>query len=927
MKSKPDTWCRRQFVKQISLGSGAVLFANTVPSCSGTHEGKLYKNFLKPAPEAKPFFRWWWNGNRLSKAEIVRELKLMKDAGIGGIEINPIEMPEQADNMVYDEVTWLSKEWIGYLDFTVKKARDFGIITDLIVGTGWPFGGEFLHPEETIQGVSLEIIQLSGPGNKTIKLPEKSQGIQSGILSATLFPKVISGLTEGMDIACNTNAKTISVDVPPGEFELHIVIWQNNFRTVMHGAPGGAGPVLDHFNKSAVIKYLSHISDGIRLATGKKTLEGIRAMFCDSIELNGANWTHGFENIFLAKRGYDLLPYLPLLLNKNLTISESMKDELRRARYDYSLTLAELFAESFILPFHEWCHENGTLSRYQAYGHPWLYTDLIDGYLILDIPEGDQWLFNDSWQPYSDVNQIRYAIWNKYASSAGNLTGRRIISTEAMTNTSGVFKASLKYIKQATDLNFLTGINHLVLHGFNYSPPEAGFPGWVRYGCYFSEHNPWWPYLRLWSDYCARLSQLFQDSSPVAQVGIMGPTPDIWSEHGLDRNPFNLEPWYLHALWQAFSHNGFGSDYINAGLLKNASIEGGKIMIGSMRYDIIMLCNVKTLNSETAVQIEKLTAQGGRILVVEQKPFRAPSMIGALKQDGIVSSSIENAGYNGLLFAPTPDENLKKSPALLMNWVKELMQNCGITPGIFISNPQHRVFYLSKSNADHQIFFAANMDDSVPYRTSITIPGEVKSLCSWDPETGIKNLLTPIGKNQWNVELNPLQSVLLVCNDESMVKKDKVSPSVNHHQAHIIQGTWSVLLKYLGGTQKSITLTELKPINTMPGFENFGGDIIYKTGFTVEKQEYTTLMIDEVFETAEVFLNNKSIGVSWWGNNRFDLKGRLKKGRNVLEIRVTTLLANYCQSLENNETAQFWTSRYKDKNPVHCGLAGEIKLI
>ncbi len=46
-----------------------------------------------------------------------------------------------------------------------------------------------------------------------------------------------------------------------------------------------------------------------------------------------------------------------------------------------------------------------------------------------------------------------------------------------MTNTKGVFKTSLDEIKQHDDMNFITGINHSVLHGYNYSPVEAGFPG------------------------------------------------------------------------------------------------------------------------------------------------------------------------------------------------------------------------------------------------------------------------------------------------------------------------------------------------------------------------------------------------------------------------------------------------------------------
>ena len=106
------------------------------------------------------------------------------------------------------------------------------------------------------------------------------------------------------------------------------------------------------------------MSDRIKERTGKDTLEGIRSLFCDSIELNGANWTTGFDTIFKEKMGYDITPYLSLILLKDIQIDPVFDDELQRARYDYSTTLADLFTESFILPFHAWCNKNGALNRY-----------------------------------------------------------------------------------------------------------------------------------------------------------------------------------------------------------------------------------------------------------------------------------------------------------------------------------------------------------------------------------------------------------------------------------------------------------------------------------------------------------------------------------------------------------------------------------
>ena len=63
---------------------------------TGCSEDSLYSDFKNPPTKAKPFVRWWWNGNCVTETEIVRELDVMQAAGIGGIEINPIAMPEEA---------------------------------------------------------------------------------------------------------------------------------------------------------------------------------------------------------------------------------------------------------------------------------------------------------------------------------------------------------------------------------------------------------------------------------------------------------------------------------------------------------------------------------------------------------------------------------------------------------------------------------------------------------------------------------------------------------------------------------------------------------------------------------------------------------------------------------------------------------------
>ena len=104
----------------------------------------LYAQFQNPDSRYRPFVRWWWNGDAVVGKELVRELHLLRDAGIGGVEINPISLPYGADQHGYKQLTWLSQPWLEALDTTLTEARRIGMTCDLLIGSGWPFGSETL---------------------------------------------------------------------------------------------------------------------------------------------------------------------------------------------------------------------------------------------------------------------------------------------------------------------------------------------------------------------------------------------------------------------------------------------------------------------------------------------------------------------------------------------------------------------------------------------------------------------------------------------------------------------------------------------------------------------------------------------------------------------------------------------------------------
>ena len=80
---------------------------------------------------------------------------------------------------------------------------------------------------------------------------------------------------------------------------------------------------------------------------------------------------------------------------------------------------------------------------------------------------------------------------------------KRLVSCEEMTNTYTVFNMTLELLKIGGDQTAISGVTHSIFHGFNYSPKEAPFPGWIRYGAYYNENNNWWPYFKYYTAYKA----------------------------------------------------------------------------------------------------------------------------------------------------------------------------------------------------------------------------------------------------------------------------------------------------------------------------------------------------------------------------------------------------------------------------------------
>ena len=916
-------------------------------------DSDIYSQFRNPDIRYRPFARWWWNGNKVEAYELVRELRLLKEANIGGVEIYPVGLPEDTDDAGIPTLKWLSDEWIDMVKVTLDEADRLGMTCDLMVGTGWPYGGDFVPHEDRAQVVVVDAVKLTGPtvyetsaysifkrADPEATTPADSRTFE--LLSLSLVPDPLSSLDRVRDLSGQKDNDLIRVDVPAGDHYFYALVKVHDFAGVINGAPGGDGPFIDHMKKDVVQKYLDHMSDTIQKRIGP--LAGrIRSFLTDSMELEGSNWTDSMADRFKERYGYDLMPYLPLMLWKTHRLgdvweysygaqkSPELQEAIDRVRYDFETLKAEMLDECYTQTYCKWCNDQGAKSKGQAYGRGFF---PLESSLHYDIPEGEAWTTNylkhrlGEEMPNDDYRRGRgYVMINKYVSSAAHLTGKRIVSAEEMTNTYLAFRATLELIKIGSDMSAVSGITHSVWHGFNYSPADAPFPGWVQYGSYYNENNTWWPYFKYLNAYKGRLSSQFQNADMYTDMIILPPNYDMWGEIGVQTDPFpgTLNVLYTSLIWEAICKNGGAADYTSEIVLNASTVKNGKLCYGPKQYGTLFLPEVTSTAPSTLAKIHEFVSQGGRVFCIEKYPSKSLGFKDYKKRDAEVQAWIKKlqAYPDRFILVKKPEDNK------FLEWYQELIGQYNLPHYMTVENPD-RFFLQTRWNGGdgNTFFFLANVHMHNPYKSKITFSPEItrgRYPWIWDPDTGKRYRIT-LTDGSFELELGPAETLFIVFDKVSKGEPWKPLP-VSAPNALTLKN-WQVELHHAREgwvkTTQMETPTDLKETE----WKDFAGTVVYRTKFDVNSSNAgdTVLNLGKVYGISQVLVNGVDCGVKWYGNRIYDIADQLHTGSNEIEVRVVTVLGNYMHTLTDNATAQKFTAGRKEWPTLSLGILGPVTL-
>jgi len=835
--------------------------------------------------------RWWWFGPSVARDELDAEMRRMKEGGIGGFEVAAV-YPMAVDDpaRAIRNEPYLSPAFLDALAFTARRARELGLRMDLTLGSGWPFGGPYITPDLSSTRLRSERREIAA-GVTSVARPQpfEHDRLIAAFIGRGSGQEADPSMFRELSIA--GDGPLVLPDGAGPRVILFYFIGQTG-QVVKRAALGADGYVLDHYNRAAIDLHLREAGEKLLAAVGPGAIDSI---FCDSLEVYDADWTADLFQEFQKRRGYDLRPLLPMAELGN----GERADTIRR---DYGRTLTELFEERFLVPVHDWAATKGVRFRIQSYGVPPAtvasarHADVVDG-------EGFEW------------RTLSSARW---ASSAAHLFQKPVASSETWTWLhSPAFRATPLDMKAEADQHFLSGINQLIGHGWPYSPPSAGSPGWMFYAAgAFTDKNPWWPVMPDVARYLQRVSFLLRQGDPFADVALFAPVDDAWAQMrpatGRGLNLWSgvrdlLGPRIIPAILDA----GHAFDVIDDRTSTEVMARG---------YRAIVLPRMTRMPDSTRRWIADYVADGGKIVADTGDVALSTRLAAALQAD------------------------------------------------VALDPPAPEIGFVHRRLRDADLYFLANTSNvartvTARFASAVARPANGGARLSgerWDPMTGtIERLDLSDGAAQ--LEFSPYGSTVVVVRTTA-----STAPRAAAHRPateRAIDAGWTVAVsgaspasvalphswtsdsttRFFSGTATYRSLLRIAPSERRSGarvFLEFGpGHAVTRDalpGGTLRGSSFAALIAPPIREAATVIVNGRRAGVVWAPPYRVDVTDWLRDGANELQIDVYNTALNQMAEAGRLPDVAAVTERYgqrfrlqdlDDIQPIPSGLLAVPRLV
>jgi hypothetical protein len=681
--------------------------------------------------------------------------------------------------------------------------------------------------------------------------------------------------------------------------------------------PEATGLEVDKLNRTYVKNYMNTYLDSYKQTVGADFMgkRGLRYVINDSWEAGSQNWTDDMIAQFKKRRGYDPLPWMPVLTGQVVESAEASD----RFLWDFRKTIGDLIADEHYgqleATLHEWgmghygeSHESGRA----------FVADGMEVKKFNEVPMSAMW----TQKPGVNKEQYNYNADDRESASVAHIYGQNLAAAESMTAAAAPWAWSPATLKPTADMELLNGINRFVIHESAHQPLVGKAPGMTLgpFGQWFNRNETWAEEASPWVNYIARSSYLLQQ-------GHFG--ADLIYFYGEDSN--------LTAIFENKAPDvpaGYGFDYINAdGLIHMLKAMDGRITTRSgMSYRALGLDPYGQHMSLPVLRaIHQLVEDGA--VVAGPKPTDDPSL---------ADDQAEWRKLNDELFGDSAGvHKVGKGTVYAGQSVADVFTALKVTPDFDYTKPESdtRILFAHRRLADGDLYFVDNRNDrDETVDATFRVAGKAPEL--WHPETGNSEPASyhiVDGRTTVPLHLEPWGTVFVVFRTPTKATS-RTLPKVVETELATVEGSWNVSFQPGRGAPASITLDKLIswPDSRDAGVKYFSGAGTYTQTIQASPDWFkkgAKLWIDlgDVKNLAEVTVNGKSLGIVWHTPYRVDATSALKPGSNEVKIKVINAWVNRLigdQQLDATTKYTFADVKpYKANSPLlPSGLLGPVRI-
>ena len=906
-------------------------------------ESAIYKqmrqNFQQPPNTAKPTVYHWWLGGDVDTVRLKEEILSFDKAGIAGFTI--FEIGSRDTVFVGAGPEFLGEASLETIKVAVEEAGKYGMEVGLNTASSWNAGGNWLTPKHAAKSIYQRKVNVSGGGKEKIKLPfpdipekdprgrkrlisygKDGKPVYSEEIAVLAIPLVgenaaiDTSLIKDVSIYFDANKEVLNWEVPEGDWKIVRYVSSNSGENLVLPSKYSAGPIVDHFDADATAFHFNYIIDRLESKLGDLRKTSLKNLYMASYEARGFNWTPTLPQEFQELNGYDLKKFLPILFGE-----VSLSQEATAAfRAGFQRTLSELMIKNFYMKSKEICNAHGLKNNSEAGGPGYPLHDVPVEPLKalgkgLDIPRGEFWINHHNFSE-EGMDVLRVV---KEVSSASNIYGVGMVEMEAFT-TFQQWQEGPYEMKPMGDRAFAEGMNRVVVHGSTHNPKGTGNPGIVYHaGTHYNDKRVWWKKVRPFNDYLARISYVLQEADFQADVlYYYGDTIPNYGGH--KRSRFN-------------PGEGYDFELLNTEILFGLEVKNGKIINprNGAEFKVLALTKEHEINPKVLSKLEQMASSGA--IITGPKPNRiAPER--NMKELPNMNGWLDN------LWKPFSKQSFKPgSKAIYYNVsVGEILKALELSPDFsYKGNGFYTLDYTHYQKGDMDFYFIVNTTGEWLSRDLIfRQEGEVPEL--WNPENGNISPI-PIYKETAEgislpLSLAPHESAFVVFkpgikpvhftkiahggihppkvrySDQGIEFWEEGEFGLGHGEDTLIinnfpnvkalEGAWEIYFPEGWGAPDKAIFPELKSWTESEneGIKYFSGTARYEKNFIHEMHasEYPEakiyLDLGDLSHVAEVWLNDKPLGITWSKPYRFDVTEAIKPGINTLKIEVANTWSN-----------------------------------